>query len=151
MTQLKPATLQAITRIFDSLDYAALGSIYCDEGGDAFWRERRGPAQELGIKLAAVLRDRLRPGGRSLYVGAGVAELPPLVMETVELLRTVAAYNLRADEAAVLNRACAGLPFEFQAKDAREAEGPFDHLVIVTGRKEPECFPDVGPLPPGRA
>ena len=151
MTQLEPATLQAITRLFDSLDYAALGPIYCDEGGDAFWEERRGPCQELGIKLAAVLRDRLRPGGRSLYVGAGVAELPPLAMETAELHRTVAAYNLRANEAAVLNRACAGLPFEFQAKDAREAESPFDHLWIVSVLNDPECFPELGALSSGRA
>jgi hypothetical protein len=151
MTPLQPATLQAITRIFDSLDYAALAPIYCDEGGDAFWEERRGPSQELGIKLAAVLRDRLRPGGRSLYVGAGVAELPPLVMETAELHRTVAAYTLRAGEAAVLNRACAGLPFEFQAKDARDAEGPFDHLWIVSVLNDPECFPELGALSSGRA
>ena len=151
MTQLKPATLKVITRIFDSLDYAALGSIYCDEGGDAFWQERRGPCKELGIKLAAVLRDRLRPGGRSLYVGAGVAELPPLVMETAELHRTVVAYNLRADEAVVLNRACATLPFEFQAKYAREAEGPFDHLWIVSVLNDPECFPELGALSSGRA
>src|SRR5438132_14062727 len=151
MTQLEPATLQTIAQIFDSLDYAALGQIYCDEGGDAFWEERRGPCQELGIKLAAVLRDRLRPGGRSLYVGAGVAELPPLVMETAELRRTVAAYTLRADEAVVLNRACAGLPFEFQAKDAREAEGPFDHLWIVSVLNDPERFPELGALSSGRA
>src|SRR5256712_12479674 len=123
MTQLKPATLQAITRIFDSLDYAALGSIYCDEGGDAFWRERRGPCQELGIKLAAVLRDRLLPSGRSLYVGAGVAELPPLVMETAELHRTVAAYNLRADEAGGLHPARPKLPRGFPAQHARGGGG----------------------------
>ena len=148
---LQPQTLQHIDRIFDSLDYHALGAIYCDEGGDAFWEERRGPCQELGIKLAAILRDRLRPGGRSLYVGAGVAELPPLVMETAELHRTVAAYNLRADEVAVLNRACAGLPFEFQAKDARGADGPFDHLWIVSVLNDPECFPELGALSSGRA
>src|SRR5437667_2317720 len=148
---LQPQTLQHLDRIFDPLDYHALGAIYCDEGGDAFWEERRGPCQELGIKLAAVLRDRLRPGGRSLYVGAGVAELPPLVMETAELHRMVAAYNLRADEAAVLNRACAALPFEFQAKDAREAEGPFDHLWIVSVLNDPECFPELGALSSGRA
>ena len=148
---LQPQTLQHIDRIFDSLDYHALGAIYCDEGGDAFWEERRGPCQELGIKLAAVLRDRLRPGGRSLYVGAGVAELPPLVMETAELHRTVAAYNLRADEVAVLNRACAGLPLEFQAKDARGVDGPFDHLWIVSVLNDPECFPELGALSSGRA
>ena len=151
MTPLQPSTLQAITRIFDSLDYQTLGPVYCDEGGDAFWEERRGPCQELGTTLAAVLRDRLRPGGRSLYVGAGVAELPPLVMETAELHRTVAVYNLRADEVAVLNRACAGLPFEFQAKDARGADGPFDHLWIVSVLNDPECFPELGALSSGRA
>jgi hypothetical protein len=148
---LQPTTLASITRIFDSLDYAALGPIYCHEGGDAFWEERRRPCQELGIKLAAVLWDHLRPGGRSLYVGAGVAELPPLVMETAELHRAVAAYNLRADEAAVLNRACIGLPFEFQAKDVREAEGLFDHLWIVSVLNDPECFPELGALSSGRA
>ncbi len=148
---LQPTTLASINRVFDSLDYTALGPIYCHEGGDAFWAERRGPCQELGIKLAAALRDRLRPGGRSLYVGAGVAELPPLVMETAELHRTVAAYNLRADEAAALNRACTGLPFEFQAKDAREAEGRFDHLWIVSVLNDPECFPELGALSSGRA
>src|SRR5438309_10395360 len=72
-------------------------------------------------------------------------------METAELRRTVAAYNLRADEAAVLNRACAGLPFEFQAKDAREAEGPFDHLWIVSVLNDPECFPELGALSSGPA
>jgi len=151
MTQLQPATLEAIAHVFDSLDYAALGPIYCDEGGNAFWEERRGPCQELGLKLAALLRDRLRPGGRSLYVGAGVAELPLLVMETTELHRTVAAYNLRAAEVAVLNGACAGLPFEVQAQDAREAKGPFDHLWIVSVLNDPECFPELGALSSGRA
>jgi hypothetical protein len=148
---LQPTTLATIARIFDSLDYASLGTIYCHEGGDAFWEERRGPCQELGIKLATVLRGRLRPGGRSLYVGAGVAELPLLVMETAELHRMVVAYTLRANEAAVLNRACAGLPFEFQGKDAREAGGPFDHLWIVSVLNDPECFPELGALSSGRA
>src|SRR5437870_12420936 len=104
MTPLQPATLRDITRIFDSLDYQTLGPVYCDEGGDAFWEERRGPCQELGTTLAAVLRDRLRPGGRSLYGGAGVAELPALVMETTELPRQVAGYHLGADGVAVLHR-----------------------------------------------
>src|SRR3989475_13068347 len=98
MTQLQPATLQTIARVFDSLDYQTLGPVYCDEGGDAFWEERRGPCQELGTTLAARLRDRLPPGGRSLYLGAGVAELPPLLMETSRLHPTVARYNTRAQE-----------------------------------------------------
>lgn len=148
---LQPATLQSIVRIFNALDYRALGAIYCHEGGDAFWEERREPCQKLGIHLAEVLRDRLRPNGRSLYVGAGVAELPMLTMETMELQRTVEAYNLRTDEVTLLNAACRGLPFEFQAKDAREARGTFDHLWIVSVLNDPECFPELGALSSGRA
>jgi hypothetical protein len=148
---LQPATLQSIARIFHSLDYRTLGAIYCHEGGDVFWEERRVPCQKLGIQLAEVLRDRLRPNGRSLYVGAGVAELPMLAMETMELHRTVEAYNLRADEVTLLNATCAGLPFEFQAKDAREARGTFDHLWIVSVLNDPECFPELGALSSGRA
>jgi hypothetical protein len=151
MTPLQPTTLQSIARIFDSLDYSSLGPIYCDEGGDAFWAERREPCRKLGINLAEVLRDRLVPNGRSLYVGAGVAEIPVLVMETMELNRSVEAYNLRMDEVAVLNRACAGLPFEFRAADAQEAAGTFDHLWIVSVLNDPECFPDLGALSSGRA
>ena len=151
MTPLQPATLQAIARIFDALDYAALGPIYCHEGGDAFWEERRGLCQNLGSKLAGVLRDRLAPNGRSLYVGAGIAELPVLMMETMELNRTVEAYNLRADEVPVLNAACAGMPFKFRAKDAREAVGTFDHVWIVSVLNDPECFPELGALSSGRA
>src|SRR3989442_3155774 len=97
---LQPTTLASITRIFDSLDYAALGPIYCDEGGDAFWEERRGPCQGIGIKLAPAPRDRPRPSRRSLYVGARGAELPSLLMGTAELHPMVAAYKLRANEAA---------------------------------------------------
>ena len=151
MTPLQPATLHAIARLFDSLDYAALGAIYCHEGGDAFWEERREPCRTLGIKLAGVLRDRLAPNGRSLYVGAGVAELPMLAMETLELHRTVEAYNLRADEVSLLNHACAGLPFGFRARDAREAAGTFDHLWIVSVLNDPECFPELGALSSGHA
>jgi hypothetical protein len=148
---LHPATLQVIARIFNSLDYAALGAIYCHEGGDVFWEERQEPCQKFGIQLAEVLRDRLCPNGRSLYVGAGVAEIPMLAMETMDLQRTVAVYNLRGDEVALLNTACAGLPFEFLAKDARKASGTFDHLWIVSVLNDPECFPELGALSSGRA
>jgi len=151
LTPLQPATLQTIARIFESLDYTALGAIYCHEGGDEFWVERREPCRTLGITLAEALRNRLTPEGRSLYVGAGVAELPLLAMETLDLSRTVAVYNLRADEVSLLNHACAGLPFAFQAQDAREATGSFDHLWIVSVLNDPECFPEVGALSSGRA
>lgn len=149
--RLHPRTRAAIAALFKRLDYRALGPIYCDEGGDAFWRAKKGPSRTLGIKLAEVLRARLAPGGRSLYVGAGVAELPVLAMETMELGRTVVACNLRGDEVAVLNRACTGLPFRFQHQDAADAEGLFDHLWIVSVLNDPERFPELSALSYGRA
>ena len=149
--RLQSRTRSEIAALFKRLDYHALGRIYCDEGGDAFWRAKKGPCQKLGIKLAEVLRPRLAPGGRSLYVGAGVAELPLLAMETMELDRTVVACNLREDEVAVLNRALAGLPFRIQYRDAADAGGTFDHLWIVSVLNDPERFPELSALSYGRA
>ena len=150
-TGLQQTTLDTIAHVFDILDYSALGAIYCDEGGKAFWEERRGPAQQLGIQLAEVLLQRLTPGGHSLYVGAGVAEIPALIMETLELRRAVRACNLRVPEVALLNLACRGLPFTFQAEDARAVPDTVDHLWIVSVLNDPERFPELGALSGGRA
>ena len=148
---LLPKTRAAIAALFKRLDYASLGRIYCDRGGDAFWKAKRGPCQTLGGKLAQELRGRLREGGRSLYVGAGVAELPLLAMETLELDRTVAAYNLRAEEVLVLNQACKGMPFQFAHGDACAVEAVFDHVWIVSVLNDPERFPELSALSYGLA
>ncbi|MGH7229906.1 MAG: hypothetical protein ACREJU_00925 [Nitrospiraceae bacterium] len=150
-TKLKTATREAIEDIFDQLDYKALAAIYCDEGGEEFWKDRRELCQTLGIRVAEVLRNRLRPEGQSLYVGAGVAEIPMLVMETTELRRKVAAFNLRTEEVAVLNAACKALSFQFSAGDAAVARGTFDHLWIVSVLNDPERFPELSALSYGRA
>ncbi len=148
---LSPGTVTAITRTFHNLNYSSLGRIYCDEGGEAFWRDRRGPCQKLGIKLAGVLRGRLRPNGRSLYVGAGVAEIPVLLMETIELGRSVAVYNLRVEEVSVLNAALTDYPLKFISGHAQSAAGSFDHLWIVGVLNDPERFPQLSALSYGRA
>jgi len=149
--RLRPATRAAIAAIFRRLDYRTLGRIYCDEGGDAFWHAKQGPCRRLGIKLAEALRARLPARGHSLYVGAGVAELPVLAMETLELGRTVTACNLRADEVAVLNRACEGFPFRLLHQDAGEVQGIFDHVWMVSVLNDPERFPTLSDLSYGRA
>lgn len=149
--RLSPGTNAAIAALFKRLDYAALGRIYCDEGGDAFWKAKKSPSRTLGIKLAELLRGRLAPGGRSLYVGAGVAELSVLAMETMELGRTVVACNLREDEVAVLNRACTDVPFRFVHQDAGDVDGAFDHVWIVSVLNDPERFPELSALSYGRA
>ncbi|MCP9442684.1 MAG: hypothetical protein NNA20_08825 [Nitrospira sp.] len=139
------------THLFELLDYQKLGPIYCYEGGAEFWRAKRVPCQRLGLRLAESLVRKLRRGGRSLYVGAGVAELPCLVAETYDLDRQVEPYNLRRTEVAVLNRACRGTPITFRAKPAERARAPFDHLWIVSVLNDPERFPDLSALSYGNA
>ena len=148
--RLQIKTRRTLAKTFERLDYEKLGSIYCEEGGRAFWRVQRGPCQKLGMKIADVLRSRLRVGGRSLYVGAGVAEIPPLVVETLELERTVLPYNLRRSEVALLNTACHPLPFRFRSGRASNAKGTFDHLWMVSVLNDPERFPELSALSYGR-
>ncbi len=145
-SRLSKRTTQQIKQIYQALDYETLGPIYCDEGGDAFWEDRRGPCQRMGIAIAKALLGRLPPLGRSLYVGAGVPEIPVLLMEHLELNRTVCPYNLRQGEVDILNQAGgkSGIPFCFGS--AESATGNFDHLWIVSVLNDPEEFPNLSVL-----
>jgi hypothetical protein len=148
---LKPETIRHIADVFRRLDYAALGPVYCDEGGEEFWKAKRGVCRRRGTVIAAALRDKLPVGGRSLYVGAGVPEIPPLMMELLDLKRKAGAYNLRGEEVRVLNRACRESGLHFEWGDAGEAPGGYDHLWIVSVLNDPERFPDLSALSYGRA
>ncbi|MBH0203838.1 MAG: hypothetical protein HP496_16440 [Nitrospira sp.] len=150
-TRLSGSTRRSIADVFDHLDYKRLESVYCYEGGDEFWRTKREPCRRLGTKMAEVLVKKLSHSGRSLYVGAGVTELPALLAEVIELQRQVEPYNLRRSEVAVLNRACRPLPVKFRAQDASLASGLFDHLWIVSVLNDPERFPNLAPLSYGTA
>ena len=89
--------------------------------------------------------------GASLYVGAGVAEIPLILLEQLELDRSVTACNLRKDEVAVLNRACDGLLCRFDARDAGSVRTGYDHLWFVSVANDPERFPELSALSYGRA
>ena len=147
----RPRTRQVIREIFAKLNYTALGDIYCEEGGEAFWKAHKKKCQTMGIRIAEALKQRLPRNGKSLYVGAGVAELPMLALETLDMNRTVEAYNLREQEVDVLNRACVGLPFALHATAAQTARGTFDHLWIASVLNDPECYPETSALAYGRA
>lgn len=149
-TKLASATRRLVTEVYGRLDYGALGPVYCYEGGDEFWRAKRRLCNRLGSRVAVVLRRKLGRGGRSLYVGAGVAELPPLIMEMMELDRTVEPYNLRKAEVAALNHACHLIPLTFHAADAASAKGRFHHLWMASVLNDPERFPHLSPLSYGR-
>jgi len=149
--RLSSLTRRAIVDVFNRLDYKRLESVYCYEGGDEFWQTKRAPCRRLGTKVAEALLRKLSPGGRSLYVGAGVTELPALLAEAIELGRQVEPYNLRRSEVSILNRACHGLPIHFHALDASRAQGRFNHIWIVSVLNDPERFPHLSPLSYGRA
>jgi hypothetical protein len=149
--RLSRSTKAAIATVLSRLNYKTLGRVYCHEGGDEFWQAKRKPCQRLGMKLAEALLKQLPRHGKSLYVGAGVAELPALLAEALECRREVEPYNLRRSEVAVLNRACRSLPVKFRARDAASAKGPVDHLWIVSVLNDPERFPHLAPLSYGRA
>ena len=144
--RLEKHTTQQIKQIYQALDYKALGPIYCDEGGEAFWEDRRGPCQKMGIAIAKALKALLPPEGRSLYVGAGVPEIPPLLMERLELNRTVCPYNLRQGEVDVLNQAGGENGIPFYCNSAESATDTFDHLWIVSVLNDPEEFPNLSVL-----
>ena len=145
-------TKRALAAVFADLDYATLGRVYCYEGGDEFWAAKRRPCQRLGLAVGQALSRRLPRAGRSLYVGAGVAELPPLLVEVCDRQRQVEPYNLRRSEVTALNRACRPWPLlRYRARDAASAKGSFDHLWMVSVLNDPERFPHLSPLSYGNA
>jgi hypothetical protein len=148
---IQDSTRRVITSVFDQLDYTHLESVYCYEGGDEFWKAKREPCRRLGTRVAEALVKKLSTGGRSLYVGAGVTELPALLAEVHEGDRQVEPYNLRRTEVIVLNRACRSTSVKFKAQDATSAQGRFDHIWIVSVLNDPERFPHLAPLSYGRA
>lgn len=149
-------TTELIQTVMASLDYDALGEIYCDDGGRAFWEDRRQPVIEMGSAWASELAQRLETGGRSLYVGAGVAELPALITEVNELQRVCRATNLRRTECDAVNAAlrAAELTDRVQLECVEAAsvgESGFDHLSLVSVLDDPETFPWVSSVTYGRA
>ena len=148
---LQSQTRRQIAEIFHRLDYSKLGPVYCDEGGDEFWKAKRSPCLRIGTRLAEMLRPKLDAEGRSLYVGGGVPEIPALVMETMELRRRVSVHNLRVAEVRVLNEACSRIGVQFNRSDASSAQGLYDHIWMVSVVNDPERLPDLAALSYGRA
>ena len=150
-TLLQPSTRKTVRTVFQALNYEALAPIYCEEGGEAFWQIHRGPCERMGIKLAKILKENLPLRGRSLYVGAGVSELPMIIMEMKDLGRQISAHNLRKQEVVILKQAFPDLTQCLQTTEAQSASGKFDHIWMVSVLNDPERFPEVSALTYGRA
>lgn len=141
----------ALTTLEQELDWGELGRLYCWDGGENFFPDEQVEAiREAGLVIASELAERLpRTGpGRSLYVGAALAELVPMLCETLVLGREVVAVNLDNAESEELNRAFEaterqtgiGLP-RIGVGELGAVPGEFDHGWMVSVINDPEAFP----------
>lgn len=145
----------AVHAVLDALDWAALGEVYFHADGEAELRQRRPAVLACGRALADLLLPRLSRSGASLWVGAGLAELPVLLAEA-QRGRTVIAANLRAAECAILNRAleiaAPTQSLRFLPIDAQQAPAdvPIDHLGCISLFTDPETWPVLSDVAYGR-
>jgi hypothetical protein len=134
------------------LDWERLGASYCE--GDArtfFDAERRAHVLDTGLALADDVAARLPSNGpdRSLYVGAAVAELAPMLVERLVLAREVRWHLLPGPEFDELARALARvgerLALDLPRPDPRPLEDvapvSCDHLWLVSVLTDPDAFP----------
>lgn len=144
-------------RLWAELDWEGLGGAYCDqEAPDFFDAERRDLIRDVGLEVALDLTAHLPAGGRSLYVGAGVAELVPLCVEALLQDREVRALTLPGREADELERALSaaeealrpqyGTDFTLPRVEGLRLEdatldGPFDHVWCASVLNDPDAFP----------
>jgi hypothetical protein len=144
----------ALLQLEAALDWPALGHSYCHEGGEHFFDdEAREAIRDTGLRLAADLAqelERLPPHGpgRSLYVGAALAELAPMLCETLLLGREVVAVSLPGTETDALNAALREVlsplsapSLQIVSPGAPEVSGAFDHGWLVSVLTDPDAFP----------
>jgi len=147
---------RARERVFDALDWRGLGEIYFHEDGEALLRERRSRLGELGESLARALLRRVPSRGASLWVGAGLVELPVLLAEVMLGGRAVTAASLRGDECELLNDALRRVTpqpeLTFVAGDVRDVAGDatVDHVGCISIFTDPETWPLLSDVAYGR-
>lgn len=144
-------------KLFEALDWRALGAIYFHDDGEARWQELLPRVLTLGNDWARALLKRVPPTGRSLYVGAGIAELPVLLAERFVRSRDVVALNLRQRECELIQAGlarCGLMPRDLAIVpgDAATAARPgaFDHLGCVSVLTDPKTWPLVSGVAYGR-
>ena len=136
----------AAERLFAALDWRALGDVYFHDGGEQRWQSLRPRVLELGFDWARALLRRLPANGRSLWVGAGVAELPVLLAERLLRGRSLRAVNRGARECELLRDGlrAAGLAGDLAIEpvDAATAAAAadYDHLGCVSLFTDPGAF-----------
>ena len=160
----------AIAALYDELDWPRLGASYCEGDGAPFFDEAlRERVLDTGLVLADAIASAVASSGprRSLYLGAAVAELAPILAERLVLGREVVWLNLPGEETSELERALRvvgeqleiRLPVPLTAGIESCPPASFDHLWMVSVLTDPDAFPALhdhlygragGPLATGR-
>lgn len=138
---------EVLARLDDEIDWDVCASVYCEGDATGFFSpERREAVLDAGLKLGADVAEALgnRPG-RSLYVGAAIAELAPILMEAIVLGRDVRWQTLKSAESTELARALGAvdgsLPRPAFARWRGSDVGPCDHIWMTSVLTDPDAFP----------
>ncbi len=131
---------EALGAVDAAIDWAAMGELYCHEGGEQFFPpQQREAVRDAGLAFAADLGSLVRPGGRSHYLGAAVAELPIMLFETIVLERKVHWTRLPGLESELLAEAMHELPGP-TPRPPCPPPWPVDHLWCVSVLTDPDAF-----------
>lgn len=133
-----------------AIQWQDLESVYCVGDGEGFFSDESiDAARNTGLLFASDLGNFLAVKGRSIYVGAGVAELVPILFESIMLARKVTVHGLEGvelDQIKAAMEAAAEVtgnePVRVTTAPIRPAEtGKVDHLWFVSVLTDPEAFP----------
>lgn len=137
--------------IQDELDWERLGRAYCEGDGTHFFDdELRERWLDTGLRIADALAQALDGSrGKSAYVGAALAEVPIILVESIVLGREVAWINLPGDEMDELTRVLriasekfgVELPMPSFASIENLPHASFDHVWMVSVLTDPDHFP----------
>lgn len=135
----------------EELDWERLGRAYCEGDGTTFFDdELRERWLDTGLQIAETLSEALAGSrGRSVYVGAALAEVPVMLVESLVLGRSVTWVNLPGDEMDELTRvlrlvsAKLDVPLPLPSFEPLESlpTGAFDHVWMVSVLTDPDHFP----------
>lgn len=141
----------ALGTIQAELDWPRLGRAYCEgDGTDFFDDELRERWLDVGLQIAESLAKALNGSrGRSAYIGAALAEVPTMLVESIVLGREVVWVNLPGDEIEELERVVRlaadrfgiALPTPSSAPLESLPRASFDHVWMVSVLTDPDHFP----------
>jgi hypothetical protein len=159
----------AIGALVTELDWELLGRSYCEGDGSGFFDEGlQKRILDTGMRFANDVGRALGDvRGRSLYLGAEIAELPLILAEHLVLSRRIEWLNIECAQTTELARAIRSvsgrlgveLPLPRVGELSGIEPGSCDHLWMVSVLTDPDSFPALhdllyerssGPLATGR-